>query len=343
MTAVQPIYTFGRISGLREAAEKGIEVSRAGVRLKSNDVTRQIKKLYYGILLAQDVVHLLDEVSRILQQGVEKTQRALEQHAKGADEKDLNTLKSFNAEAKKNRTDAHRALELASIAMAMLCGLDPTVPIALDKEGIEVTKAQIASEADAVAAALAQRPEMAQVRAGLRATEALVQVERGVYFPQFFLAAGGWYAYAGNREFQENPFVYDPLNDRVAEVVLGFRYTLDFGITRGRVRAARAEHEKVEAARAGAEIGIPIEVRKSLRDLDAAGKNIPVTEEGWHSARQWMVAASANYDIGVGTSWDLGEAAGLYARLKAEHYQALFDYEVALADFAYATGEERAR
>jgi outer membrane protein TolC len=341
LTVLQPIYTFGRISALREAGAHGVEVGRAAVAERAATVRLRIKELYYGILLAGDVLALFKEVDDVLGKGVDKTQRQLQAGVGHIDEKDLNTLKSFQAELFRQRADAEGKLEVARVALRALTGMAPGEPVVLAAERLEVGPTELPPDPGAVETALRSRPEMAEIRAGLRATDALVRVERGALFPQFFAAIQGYYAYAGNREFQHNPFVFDPLNDRYAVAVLGFRYTLDFGITLGRIDEARAQHGLVVAARSGAELGIPIEVRKARRDVETAAQVIRATEAGWRAARKWLVAASANYDAGIGSSWDLGEAAGAYARLKAEHLEALFDHEVALAQLEHAMGTGR--
>ena len=338
LSVLQPLYTFGRISSLRQAASEGVEVGKASVAERAQAVRLRIKELYYGILLADDVLAMFKEVKVVLDQGIEKTQRQLSAGASGVDEKDLNTLKSFSAELARVRADAEGRRDVALVAMRALTGMAPDEPVVLAQKGLERTEREVPPETDAVDTALRDRPEMAQVRAGLRATDALVRVERGVLFPQFFAAVQGFYAYAGNRDFQQNPFVFDPLNDRYAVGVLGFRYTLDFGITLGRIHQAQAEHELVVAAKNGAELVIPLEVRKARRDVRTAAEMMRAADEGWRAARKWLVAASANYDAGIGTSWDLGEAAGAYTRLKAEYLAAVFDYDVALARLEHAMG-----
>ena len=48
MTLVQPLYTFGKITGYREAAAEGVKVEKARVEEKASDVILRIKELYYS-------------------------------------------------------------------------------------------------------------------------------------------------------------------------------------------------------------------------------------------------------------------------------------------------------
>ena len=81
---------------------------------------------------------------------------------------------------------------------------------------------QVAGMDAQVSDALRLRPELAQVRAGLDARRALVEVERSEYYPQFFAAIVGAFSGATNRSFIENPFINDFYSQRGAGIVAGF-------------------------------------------------------------------------------------------------------------------------
>jgi len=340
MTLVQPLYTFGKITGYREAAAEGLKVEKARVEEKASDVILRIKELYYGRLLASDILGLIDEITEDLDKAIDKTERQLKAGAPGADEVDLYKLKAFRGEALKNRNEAHKGFDLATTALRTFAGLDPGMPLELDAKGLDATARQVEPEDQAIGTALDLRPEMAQVRAGLKATEALVQVEESNLYPQFFAAVEGYYAQAGNRTTQQNPFVVDPLNDKFIAVVLGLKYNLDFGITRGKIRSAQAEHLKVQETKQFAEQGIPLQVRKAHRELAEAIETIRATDEGWRNARKWLVASKANYDLGIGEARDLGQAVETYTRLRAENFKAIYNYNLALANIEHATGRD---
>ncbi len=340
MTLIQPLYTFGKITGLREAAAEGVKVDKARVEEKASDMILRVKELYYGRLLASDLLGLIDEISGDLDKAIEKTERQLKAEAPEVDEVDLYKLKAFRGEVLKNRNEARKGFDLATTALRTFAGLDPGQPLELDAKGLDVPPKQLEPEDQAIGTALDLRPEMTQVRAGLKATEALVQVEESSLYPQFFLAVEGLYAQAGNRVYQRNPFIFDPLNDRFLAVVLGLKYDLDFGITRGKIRAAQAEHLKIRETKQFAEQGIPLQVRKAHREIAEAKENIRATDEGWRNARKWLVAAKANFDLGVGDARDLGEAVGTYAKLRAENFKAMYNYNLAVANLEHATGRD---
>ncbi len=335
---VQPLYTFGKLTGFREAAEEGVKVEKARVEEKAADLILRVKELYYSRLLASDVLGLIDEIAKDLDKAIEKTQRRLKAEVPGADEIDLYKLKAFRGEVLKNREEAQKGFDLATGALMFYAGLDRTQPFELDAIGLEASPKDVEPVDRGMGMALELRPEMTQVRAGLKATEALVRAEESNLYPQFFAAVNGVYAQAGNRTRQQNPFAFDPLNDRYTMIVFGFKYDLDFGITRGKIRAAQAEHLKVGETKQFAEQGISLQVRKAHRELAEAQEALRATEDGWRNAKKWLVASKANYDLGVGESRDLGQAAETYAKLRADNFKAMYNYNLSLANIEHATG-----
>lgn len=340
MTLVQPLYTFGKITGYRDAATEGVKVEKAKIEEKASDVILRIKELYFGRLLASDVLGLVDEIIEDLDKAIDKTERKLKAETPDADEVDLYKLRAFRGEVLKNRNEAQKGFDLATTALRTFAGLDPGQPLELDAKGLDHSPKMVEPEDQAIGTAIDLRPEMAQVRAGLKATEALVQVEESNLYPQFFVALNGVFAQAGNRTRQQNPFVFDPLNERYAAVVLGLKYNFDFGITRGKIREAQSEHFKLQETKQFAEQGIPLQVRKAHRELTEATETIRATDEGWRNARKWLVASKANYDLGVGDARDLGQAFETYARLRGENFKAIYNYNLSLANLEHATGRD---
>ena len=173
-----------------------------------------------------------------------------------------------------------------------------------------------------VETALAGRPEFAQLREGIEARRRLVEVERKQGYPLFFVGLLGDLAYATNRDRLENPYVIDPLYHTAVGPVIGFKYSLDFGIRAGKVKEAQAEVQKLEALREHALDGIPLQVRDAYDTVVEAERNAKVLAEAFDNAKQWLVASSSNVDLGVGDPDDLADAFVQYARTRADYLQA---------------------
>lgn len=338
ITLIQPLYTFGKISGFREAAERNILVQEAKVDEKVQDVILRTKQIYYGLRLAKEVQNLILEIQDQLDQTITKTEGFLRRGSPEADEVDLHKLRTFAAEVRRNRNEAEKGLELARAALRAFLNLPEDVEVEPAEARLLPDPRPVADVKAQVDEALRLRPELTQARQGLVATRALIEAERSNFYPQIFIAARGNYGNAPNRTVIDNPFVPDEFNTREAGAVLGFKLNIDFGITRGRVREKEADHLRVEQLKQFAETGIPLQVRKAYLELLEARKNIQASEDAYMNARKWMVAAAANVDFGIGEAKDLADAVLAFAKMRAENFRAIYNYNLALADLDHATG-----
>jgi outer membrane protein TolC len=345
-TAIQPLFTFGKISSLGQAAAAGVAVDLARIDEARGTVVLRTKEMYYGKLLTGDLLGLIEDIS----DGINKSLERLVARTKPKDldqagdeaNPEANRLRSYLAIAGTQRAEVVKNQQLATAALRAFARLPPEDPVELDAEGIAPPEVPAESEAESIGAALALRPEMRQAKAGVLATAALARAERANLFPHFFLGLTGFAATATNRDYQKNPFVYDPMEDRVIGAGLGARYQLDFGITRGRIREAQAENKRIEALRHLADVGIPVEVVAARQELTAALDTVRVTEAGGKSARRWLVVAQSNYDLGLADVKDLGDAVETYAKLRSDYLMALYRANVALARLAHVTGRDDA-
>lgn len=77
---------------------------------------------------------------------------------------------------------------------------------------------------------------------------------------------------------------------------------------------------------------------KAYLDLEEANKNIPETENAYKNAKKWLVAAVANFDLGVGEAREIADAAIAYAQIRADYLRSLYNQRLAFANLSYATG-----
>ena len=337
---VQPLYTFGKLSGFKEAATKNVTVELARVEEKKSNIVLKVKELYYGHLLALESKGLLGDLKDQLDKALDKVQKSLDAESPTADQVDLFKLRTFSAELEKHMSEADKGIELSRDALATYLGLPQTQRVALDRDTLDPEVRQVGGVDTQVSDALRLRPEMNQVRAGVDATRSLVDAERSNYFPQFFAALVGGWSGATNRSFVENPFVNDFYSQRGAGVIAGFKLNVDFGITGGKVRTAQAEHMKIVETKNYAEQFIPLQVRKARVEVEEARKSIDATREGYLNARKWLVAAVANFDLGIGEAKDVADALATYARLRGDHFRSIYNYNLALANLDHATGRD---
>lgn len=336
---IQPIYTFGKISGYRDAAENGVAAYEAGARLKATGVALQVKEAYYGLLLARETRHLLDGIKEELDKAAVKIEKQIDAEAPNVDQVDLFKMNTYQAELLRYMAQADEGEEKALYALKVLTGLtDADVDIA--DEFLVPADVNMEEFDVYVKRALADRLEFVQLEHGLKARSALVDVEVADYYPQFFILGFGSIAGATNRDHLNNPYVFDEFNHTAAGAVLGLKWSLDLGMNRGQVYEARAEFMMMRMKEDYAKMGVPFQVKEAYLQLERTEKEMDSLNEAYRSAKQWAFTTLSNFDLGVGDARDIAESVSMYARIRADYFRAVFNQRMAVANLDHATGTD---
>ena len=149
------------------------------------------------------------------------------------------------------------------------------------------------------------------------------------------------WAYADGRERISNPYITDSFQHAYAGIALGLRWKLDFGISKAKVSGEQAQLDRLLSTRIYAHQFIPVQVTKAWLEMQEAAHTVDNTAAAYQSAKKWGAAALANFDFGIGSSRDVFEAVAIYGKMKAAHYQAIYDYRLAEANLDYAVGSSR--
>ncbi len=339
-TLVQPLYTFGKISESMKAASLGIEVDRAKKEQSRNEIVLKVKEYYYGILLARELKELLLEVQEDLDKARDKAAKLLDKGSSNVDEMDIYKLDTFGGGVGKYLEEAKKgeALAMAALRARMNLPADAKLELATERLTPEEEKAEdLQAYLDA---SRDKRPEYRQIRDGLQAREALVKAARAAWYPDIFVAGYLSGAYAEKRDRVSNPWVPDDFNHYWGGVALGIKWKLDFGITSAKVAGEQAQYNRLLSTREFAERNIPLQVRKSFLELQEAEKSIEATRCAYKNAKKWSVAAISNFDFGVGPAKEIFDGLQEYAKMRVAYFQSIYNYKMALANLAYATGEE---
>ncbi|MCL2825631.1 MAG: TolC family protein, partial [Polyangiaceae bacterium] len=93
---VVPLFTFGKITNLVRAAEAQVELGEHQVEKERNQVRLDVRKAYFGLLMARASIDLLNQATRQLEKATDKLAEQVEEGE--ADEFVLFRLQTFGAE-----------------------------------------------------------------------------------------------------------------------------------------------------------------------------------------------------------------------------------------------------
>lgn len=336
----QPLWTFGKISESMKAATHGIEVDRSKKQQKGNEVTLEVKKYYYGVLLARELKNVLSELQEYMTAGRTKIQKLIEHEVPSGDEMDLFKLDAYSGAINKYMEEAHKGERLALAALKARLGLGEQTDIDVTTQRLTMDSDQLPEFEIVVERARLQRPEYRQLKEGLAARAALVEAAKAGYYPDIFMAGLVSWAYSEGRDRISNPYINDRFQHAYGGIALGMKWHLDFGIISSKVAAEQAQLNRLQSTNSYADAYIPLQIRKAWLEAREAERVVKVTKDAFTSAKKWGAAALANFDFGIGNPRDVFDAVEVYGKMKAEHYQAIYNYKLARANLDYASGEQ---
>jgi outer membrane protein TolC len=338
LSVIQPLYTFGKIATRQEATAHGLRAREAQTRMERADVAFEVARIYEGYLLARDADRFLTETIHWLESTLESTQERLTQGAAGVTERDVLRLQAGMGLAQMGLNQARAGEAQATAGLAAYLGLPADESIATAEEELATVGRVPKDFASVASLALRKRPEIAALREGELAMDALSRAEGAGFLPDVFLMAFISAAYSPGRDWIQTRFVIDPLNHFIPGVLVGLRWQFQGNTAQARAREQAARGEVLRHMGDWARLGIPAEVRRAYEDVQRAAKDIERGTEAVGKAKKWMVQASADYSIGFLDVREVSDAVEAYVTLRTGLMKARFDHNVAMAALSRATG-----
>jgi len=330
---VIPLWTFGKMTNLWDAADAQIRVGEGDVAKQRNQTKMDVRKAFFGLQLARDSKALLAEASEKLDRAIEHLDREVK--AGNADEIDALKLRTFRYEIDGRKAEAHRYEEIALSSLRFLTGEGEGFDI--PAEPLRIAKRSLGPVAQYLQAARLNRPEVNMLRAGLIAREAQVALARSKYFPDLGLGVSAAWARAPLVADQLNPYVRDDANYLRYGAALVLRWQLDLLPNAARVEQAKAQVEELRQTERYALGGIGVEVETAHAQVVDALAREQAYGAAQRTARQWVIAIQQGIDIGTKEDADLVDAAKQWAQQRFNHLTAMMDLNLAWSNLALAT------
>ena len=336
---VKPLYTFGKIERYSEAAQGNIDVKRTDVRVARANTIVDVKRAYFGYLAARDTRRLLEDLQSKVTDALATTEKKLAQESGDVKKSDVYSLQAGKGVINKYLAQAS-ALEKVSLnGLKVLTGVGLNGKLELADENITALPKPTLTLAEYQTKAIAERPEMSQLDAGLRARRALVAAKKAEMYPNIYAGLVGSFAYASRRERLDNPYLYDPFNHAGITPVVGLKWDVTFDVVSARVAHAQAELDALLYKNQYALAGIPFEVAESYAQVEAHYQAVQEMNEAAQAARRWMVATYADFNAGLERADKLAEAFRSYALTQAEYLRTVNDYNMHVAQLTKVSGD----
>lgn len=334
--AAIPLYTFGKLSTLKEMAAAGIEVGRAQVEMARAELRYQVQRAYFSLLTAREARALISDGEGYLEKARTRLEELEEQDSDDYDQVDMLRLKVYEAEIAGMKLKADRAARLSATALSLLTGV-PEADLEIAGE-LQPLSFRDLSQEDLLSLASGHRPELLALDAAGRASQAGISLEKRKWAPNLFLFGTFSLAKAWAVEGQGSPFAYDPFNSWFGGGGLGMQWELDVGARLAGVDEASARYRKYEAQYRTVLLQTRMELAQKLGEVLDCRELMVLNRKAHKAARGWVMAKTDLYDSGVVELKDVIEGLTVYFKNKLAWQEAVLDFNLAVAGLAKACG-----
>lgn len=331
----QPLFTAGKITSSLRAAKLTKEAALSQYQALVADTLVEIRVTYDDALLAIELIKAQEASVELLTRELEDQKRRFE----------AGTAPKFNilraevelANTRPRLIKARNALRIAKNQLATQLGWNipreaaQDIPLEL-ADSLAATPFPIELPT-AILQGLSRRPELAALRVQEKIRDEDIRQVRADYYPQL-AASAGW-------RWQNKTFT-----SRVDEYEDGWvvggqvNWSLwDFGLTQGKVNAAKARREKARLQVDDTQRKVELEVRTAYSTFTEAKEVLESQQKVIEQAEEALRLARARTDAGSGTQLDVLSAQTALTEARTTNSQALRDYAVARARLERAMGD----
>ena len=328
---------FNREAGFNSA--KSIAQSSEDKSLRTRQtVTNQVESAYLNVLRLEQLVKVADEN---LKRDRRQLERITESNKVGATAlADVYRQQSTVAQDELLEINAQNDYDKARADLVALAGLDlgteyqfsdPSISTTIDQAELDSTLSKYSNLSQLSQRALEARPDYIAAREDLHSSESGVTQARSGYFPSVSASAG--YGLSNNT-------ISNLSDNKNINWGVSIRWNIfDAFRTNQSLQSAIANQHSAEAALHQSERDISVQVKKASLDLEAARKQVEVSQKGLVSATEDHKIAEERYNLGAGTLLDLLTANAGLVNAEASNINAIYNYIIAKRNVEYAVGE----
>jgi outer membrane protein len=338
-SVIKPLNTYGKVEQYSKAAEGNVQIKKGDVALRRGETTLEVTRAYNGYLTARDTRFLLEDTLKKLEAAVELAEGWVERGEGSSKQSDLYALRTGTALLGRYIAEAEGLEKIAMAGMRLLTGVSPGDTLSLADKRLTPVALPEGDLKELQSMALAQRPEVKQLTAGLKARRALVRAKKSEANPNLYTGVAGVISIAPLREDVSGIGAYDPFNSAGATPVLGLKWDWSSGRQPAQVAQAQAELEATLAVKSFAQQGIPFQVEEQYHTVHSHHKMVQKLYEGSRNGRRWMISSYADFEAGVEDADKVISAFLGYVQAYSGYLITVNDYNLHVTRLKVITGE----
>lgn len=340
VNAVQPIFAWGGLRNLVNAAKKGAESAREEFESQKANFEIRLFELYESYVLSIELMRLLEEAQNTIDDIEQQIEEQRESGELDLDESEIFKFEIFKSEFAIRAAEVEQNLKYVQNIWNYVMQADGNTVYMPETRFLDPVSNEIQELAYYRSHALEQRAEVKAIEAGIAAAEYGLQATKAQNYPSLFLGLSGSYANTPNRPRQSNPFIINNSNYATGAFGIGIRQNLDFFAMKADVERSNIQHKQAKYLREAAVDGIVLEINERYKDASLSRVKVDRTDEALVTGKKWLRQEQLDYDFGIGDTKDLIDAMKKELELRLELKRQIFDYNKNMAELFRASGIE---
>lgn len=289
---------------------------------------RDVRTAYFGVLQAQRQVAVYEDALNVASERLKSLESQLRQGVIAR--VDVLRGETQVRQAESDLLSAKNGLEIAKSSLNLL--LSRPVGTEFTVAEVEAMPAMTLSESELSEAAKANRYELKSLRNQAEVFASLTAAARAAKIPTINLSI------THSRDFDPQGFTASG-QTTLGQLSVSFPI-LDSGVANAKIKQAKEDEEQLRWRYKQVELGITLEVRQALVNLENARARLEVAERSLVTATENLRLAILKTDQGEGINLEVVDAQSQLTLAKVQLVRAKYDWLVAYAQLQGATGSD---
>ena len=316
LNAVWPVYTGGRITAAQDIAINQLAEARYLTRIKQQALFEELVKVYFGVVLAKQVLSAQTEAEQGLYKHFEDSKK-LQKEGQIAKVERLAAEASYD-KSRVQTNKAKRTLEIAQVALNHLLKQQSDI----NPNSLLFTNDTLPSMSEITTETLRNHPGLGVLDSKRKQAEGLVDVEEGEYLPEVFL-------FGTYNLYEQDTLLADLAPDWMVGIGIEIPIMSRSGRS-GKLKAAQTAIVELDYLSSQAIQDLKLLVEKTWREANTALEEYNGLESSLALARENIFMRDLAFSQGLSTSLEVVDAKLFLAIVETQRQVAAYEYVVSL-------------
>jgi outer membrane protein TolC len=342
-SVIQPLYTFGKIRYAKKLARQGVAAQRLRVRQARDEAVRDVRRAYFGLKLARELLFEIDEGWKYLRKAKKRIDKELAADSDDVDTVDKYRLELLMTEVRDQVLQLKRAERLALAALRALIGRRVSRNLEVDQAPLTRVKAEVKPLKHYLALARGNRPELRLLGVAIKASKAAVSLRKSMFAPNLAFVVKLRATTSSSKDNPSSAYARDALHGTGLYLGLALKWDLDFHFKYTALSKARSDLLAARHLRERATLGIELQIEKAHDELVTAGKRLTLLKTARKTARKWLITMSQRHDLGTADTKKLTDAVKAFFQTQLKVHRAVYELNLAAVELSRAVGVDVTR